>query len=343
MTPMMKAAVFSGTPPLDIHDLDLPSVGSNEILVKIVACGVCHTDEGYLEGVPTFKKPPLVLGHEPSGYVAEVGEKVTEFKEGDPVLIPPVLTCGTCFFCRNGRETLCQNQKMLGNHIDGAFAEYISVPAKDIVKLPSGFPMIESAIIADAVATPYHAVFNRARVKPGDVAVVIGCGGVGINVVQMLNVVGATIIAIDLQERKLELASQLGAHLVLNPKNEDIKKTLRTSFSRVDVVFEVVGNPITQQMVFYLLYPWGKLVFVGYFPKKWDGFLSGKVMFREFEFIGSLGCRPRDFHRVIKLVEKNKVKLDGLVTSRYRLDEINDAFNDLREGKGIRTVVTISE
>lgn len=343
MPSTMKAAIFKGRPKLEIEMIKIPEIGPDDILVKIIACGVCHTDEGYLEGVPTFKQPPIILGHEPSGFVVEIGENVTNFKENDRVLIPPVLTCGTCFACRNGRETLCQRQKMLGNHIDGAFAEYISVPAKDVVKLPAGLPIVESAIIADAVATPFHAVFNRGKVKPGDVAVVIGCGGVGINVVQMLNVVGATIVAIDLQEEKLELAKKLGAHIVLNPQINDPKKSLKSSVPRIDIVFEVVGNPVTQQMGFDLLSPGGKLVLVGYSPKKWATFNSGRVMFRELEVIGSLGCPPRDFDRVLHLVKEGKVQIDPLVTARYRLEEINEAFNELREGKGIRTVVTIND
>ncbi len=338
----MKAAIYTGDPKLEIREVDVPKVASNEILVKIAACGVCHTDEGYLEGVPTFKKPPIILGHEPSGQVVEVGKGVKTFQEGDTVLIPPVLTCGTCFYCRNGRETLCRNQLMLGNHIDGAFAEYIAVPSKDIVKLPKGLPLIESAIISDAVATPYHAVFNRAKAKPGDIAVVIGCGGVGINVVQMLKAAGATIIAIDLQEAKLQLAKELGAHVTINPKDEDPKKILKSTFPRVDLVFEVVGNPKTQQMGFNLLSPGGKLVLVGYSPKKWDGVFSGKVMFRELEIIGSLGCPPSDFERVIHLVKEGKISLKPLVTARFPLDRINDAFDELRNGKGIRTVITIN-
>ncbi|RMG22119.1 MAG: hypothetical protein D6732_26240 [Methanobacteriota archaeon] len=343
MTSQMKAAVYTGVPTLEIRDIDIPQPSSQDILVKIMACGVCHTDEGYLEGVPTFKKPPIILGHEPSGYVVEVGENVSGFTEGDRVLIPPVLTCGSCFACRNGRETLCQNQQMLGNHIDGAFAEYVAVPARDIVKLPLRLPLIESAIIADAIATPYHAVFNRAQVTPGDIAVVIGCGGVGINVVQMLSVAGATVVAIDLQDDKLELAQKLGAHVTINPQNDDPKTVLKSSFSRVDVVFEVVGNPKTQQMGYDLLSAGGKLVLVGYSPKKWDGFNSGKVMFRELEVLGSLGCPPRDFSRVIHLVKEGKVKLEPLVTSRYPLEKINEAFHELRGGRGIRTVVTIGD
>jgi D-arabinose 1-dehydrogenase-like Zn-dependent alcohol dehydrogenase len=125
---------------------------------------------------------------------------VDQFNEGDAVLIPPVLTCGECKYCLKERETLCSKQVMLGNHIDGAFAEYIALPAKDIIKVPKGLPLKEISIVADAVATPYHAVVERAKIEAGDKVAVIGCGGVGINVVQFAAFMGAEVIAIDLQQ-----------------------------------------------------------------------------------------------------------------------------------------------
>ncbi|MHA2250173.1 MAG: alcohol dehydrogenase catalytic domain-containing protein, partial [Candidatus Kariarchaeaceae archaeon] len=137
MNNKMQAAVFTGAKELVLEERDIPVPLENEILIKIAACGVCHTDEGYIEGTPTAKKPPLILGHEASGYVKQVGSKVLGFSVDDPVLIPPVLCCGTCRYCLAGRETLCKKQQMLGNHIEGAFAEYISVAAKDVVKIPA--------------------------------------------------------------------------------------------------------------------------------------------------------------------------------------------------------------
>ena len=338
---MMKAAVLEDKHKLVVKDVPVPSIGPDEILIKVVACGICHTDEGYIEGVPTYKKLPLVLGHEASGHVHELGEGVTQFKVGDPVLIPPVLTCGNCKYCLVGKETLCSRQEMLGNHIDGAFAEYIAVKAKDIVKVPDGLDLVELSIVSDAVATPYHAVYNRAGVRPGDVVVVIGCGGVGINVVQFASVAGAKVIALDLQQSKLDLAKELGADIVLNPSEDDPKALLK-SMGGADIVFEVIGNPSTQQLGFDLLGAGGKLVLVGYSPKKWDGFRSGKVMFRELEVIGSLGCPPREFERILHMVKKGMIKVSPLISHRFPLDKIDDAFEVLRSGEGIRTVVTMA-
>ena len=156
----MKAAVFhGGDSGLRVEDIPIPKPEADEILVKVAACGVCHTDLHYIEhGVPTFKKPPIVLGHEASGIIEEVGAAVTHLKNGQRVLIPAVLTCGKCMACRWGRENICGDMRMLGNHLDGAYAEYIAVPAKDVLELPESIPLEEASIIADAVSTPYHAV-----------------------------------------------------------------------------------------------------------------------------------------------------------------------------------------
>ncbi|MDH5403014.1 MAG: zinc-binding dehydrogenase [Candidatus Heimdallarchaeota archaeon] len=339
----MKAAVFTGEKNLLIEEREIPTAGQDQIVVKVAACGVCHTDEGYIEGVPTFKKPPIVLGHEASGYVHEIGLGVTKFEVGDAVLIPPVLCCGLCRFCLNGQETLCIKQEMLGNHIDGAFAEYILVHAKDVVKIPKGIPIKEAAIVSDAVATPYHAVFERAKVRPGDTVVIIGCGGVGINVIQFTSMIGAKVIAIDLQQSKLELALSLGANYIINPNESDVRKEVKNIVSHVDFVFEVVGNPITQQLGFDLLSSGGTLVLVGYSPKKWDAFFSGKVMFRELNIIGSLGCSPKSFERILHLIQQGKIQLESLITHRYKLEQINEAFNQLRSGDSLRILIEIGD
>jgi len=208
----MKAVVFHGKDVgLKVEDIPVPKITSDQILVKVAACGVCHTDLHYIEhGVPTFKKPPVVLGHEASGVVEEAGADVTNVKKGDRVLIPAVLTCGKCMFCRMGRENICSAMTMVGNHLDGAYAEYVAVPAKDVLDLPESVPLEEASIIADAISTPYHAVKNRAQVKPGDTVVVFGCGGVGINAVQMATAAGGYVIAVDINERKLEWALEFG-------------------------------------------------------------------------------------------------------------------------------------
>ncbi len=331
----MKAAIFHGAnKPLAIEDVEKPIVGPDDILVKIAACGVCHTDLHYLDhGTPTFKQPPLILGHEPSGHVAEAGANVKKFKEGDRVLIPAVLTCGYCDFCRVGRENICENMAMLGNHIDGAYAEYIKVPAKDICHLPDEIPLEEGSIIADAISTPFHAVKNRAQVKPGDTVVVFGCGGIGINIVQVAAAVGGSVIAVDILDKKLETAKKLGATTTINPtKVEKLGKEIKKlTDGGADIAIEAIGKPDTIQAAFGTLRKGGRLVVVG-FSGKDITVSAAKIMFFEMDIVGSLGCRPTDYPKLIELVRLGKIKVKELVTNRFPMDKINDAFELLRNG-----------
>jgi 6-hydroxycyclohex-1-ene-1-carbonyl-CoA dehydrogenase len=338
----MKAAVFHGPDTgIKIEDIPVPQIGPDEILVKVAACGACHTDLHYIEhGVPTFKKPPLVLGHEASGIVEEAGVDVESFTTGQRVLIPAVLTCGKCRFCRMGRENICSDMKMLGNHFDGAYAEYIAVPAKDVLILPESIPLQEASIIADALSTPYHAVKNRARVQPGDTVVVFGCGGVGINAVQLAASVGAYVIAVDLSERKLEWARELGAAHTINPLEVPrvSKAVKRLTSGGADIAMEVIGNPTTIEEAFESVRVGGRLCIVGYTPET-ISIIAGKIMFKELEIVGSLGCPPGEYVPLIRMVELGRIDVARLVTHRFDLDEIQGAFDVMKHGDSLRSIV----
>jgi alcohol dehydrogenase, propanol-preferring len=338
----MKAAVFYGADrPLLVEEIPTPEPGPGEVLVKVAACGVCHTDLHYLDhGTPTFKKPPLVLGHEVAGTIASP-DPSGRFLEGDPVLLPAVVSCGRCVACRTGRENICEQGLMLGNNMDGGYAEYLAVPAKDVFRLPPEIPLIEGAIIADALTTPYHAVVHRGRVQPGDRVVVVGCGGVGLNIVQMAAILGARVVAVDLVDEKLEWATRLGAEAVYKPTDtERPDRALRElTGGGADVAFEAVGRPDTQDLVISSLRTGGRAVLVGYSPAALK-LNAGRVMFRELEIVGSLGCRPVDYPRVIDLVRQGRIRITELVSRRFTLDHIGEAFDHLRNGAAIRSVVT---
>ncbi|MCH7994823.1 MAG: zinc-binding dehydrogenase [Planctomycetes bacterium] len=339
---MMKAAIFHGSEGgLRIEEMPIPEVGPDQILVKVAACGVCHTDLHYIEhGVPTFKKPPIVLGHEASGTVDKVGGDVTALTVGQRVLIPAVLTCGRCVACRQGRENICSNMTMLGNHFDGAYAEFVAVPAKDVLPLPDSIPLEDASIIADAVSTPYHAVKNRAKVQPGDTVVVFGCGGVGVNVVQLAAAAGGYVIAVDINDRKLDWAKEFGAALTVNAsKVERIDKEIKKlTGGGADIAIEVIGNPKTIEQAFDCVRPGGRLCVVGYTPEA-ISIIAGKIMFKELEIVGSLGCRPVDYPPLIRMVEQGKVDLQRLITHRFPLDELQKAFDVMKEGVSLRSIV----
>jgi 6-hydroxycyclohex-1-ene-1-carbonyl-CoA dehydrogenase len=338
----MKAAVYHGNGSgLTVEEWPMPAPGAGEILVDVAACGVCHTDLHYLDhGTPTFKPPPIILGHEVAGMVAGIGAGVETFAVGDRVLLPAVLTCGKCEACRTGRENVCEDGMMLGNHMDGGYAEYIVAPAKDAFHLPEEIPLVEGAIIADALTTPYHAVVNRGRVRPGDAVVVVGAGGIGLNIIQMATAVGAHVVAVDVAEEKLAWASRLGAaETVHAPSVDRVDKAVRQAIGGgADIAFEAVGRAATQEQAMACLKTGGRLVLVGYSPEPMS-LNAGRVMFRELEIVGSLGCRPVDYPRVIELARQGKLKVAELVTHRFHLDEIALAFDALRNGESIRSVV----
>jgi alcohol dehydrogenase, propanol-preferring len=338
----MRAAVFYGADrPMLVEEIPTPEPGPGEVLVRVAACGVCHTDLHYLDhGTPTFKKPPLVLGHEVAGTIASP-DPSGRFLEGDHVLLPAVITCGRCAACRTGRENICEQSVMLGNNVDGGYAEYLTVPAKDVFHLPDEIPLIEGAIIADALTTPYHAVVHRGRVQPGDRVVVVGCGGVGLNVVQVAAALGARVVGVDLSADKLAWALRLGAESVYNPHGDERPdKALRElTNGGADVAFEAVGRPDTQELTIASLKTGGRAVLVGYSPASLK-LNAGRVMFRELEIVGSLGCRPVDYPRVIELARQGRIQVTELVTRRFTLDRIGEAFDHLRSGASIRSVVT---
>ncbi len=340
----MKAAVFhEPKQPLQIEEVETPKIESHEILVKIAACGVCNTDMHYIDhGVQTFKKPPMILGHEPSGIVEEAGAGVKNFKVGDRVLIPPVFSCGYCANCRLGRENICFNMVMLGNHIDGAFAEYTKVPAKDCQHLPEELPLEESSIIADAISTPYHAVKNRAQVRPGDSVVVFGCGGVGINVVQVASAAGASVIAVDRVDYKLDMAKKLGAQHTINASDKEDKallKEIRTlTGGGADIAIEAIGNPKTIELASAAVKAGGLHCQIGY-TRHSVPMNAGRLMFREIEIKGSLGCRPVDYPNIIEMVKTGKIQLEPVVTHKFKLEDIDKAFDLMRKGESLRSII----
>jgi 6-hydroxycyclohex-1-ene-1-carbonyl-CoA dehydrogenase len=338
----MKAAIYHGPGrPLVIEERPVPKPGAGEILVRVAACGVCHTDLHYLDhGVKTFKEPPLILGHEPSGTVAESGAGATLFKPGERVLLPAVLTCGRCRACRLGRENICESMRMFGNHLEGAYAEYLLAPEKDVFRLPESVPLEEGSVIADALSTPFHAVTRRGEVRPGDSVAVFGCGGVGMNVVQVAAAAGARVIAVDISEEKLGMARRFGAAEVVHPPSagDAAKAVRRLSDGGVDVAFEAIGLPETTRQAFDAVRNGGRLVAVG-FTAKDVPIAFGRVMFREISVVGSLGCRPVDYPPLIRMVADGRLKVKELVTHRFPLERINEAFDLLRRGAALRSIV----
>ncbi len=341
----MQAAVFRGLDRgLAVEEVPRPVAGPGEALVQVAACGLCGTDLHYLLGeAATAKAPPIILGHEISGIVTELGPDAAGPSIGSRVLVPPVLPCGACRFCRSGRENVCPRLRMVGNHLDGGFAEFLVAPARDLVALPEELPLAESSVIADALSTPFHAVVHRARIQPGEWVALVGCGGLGTGALQFATLAGAHVIAIDLNPERLERARRLGASVTLNPKEVDVAKEVRKlTNGGADVAMEVVGSPATFSSAISTIRRGGRLCVVGYSDQS-APLPLGRLMFFEEEIVGSLGCRPVDFPAIIELVRRGRVRLDPMVTGRVPLDRLTEAVEDLRAGRGLRTLVIPTE
>lgn len=337
----MRTAIFvGGGRPLELREVPRPEPGPGEILVRVAACGVCHSDLHYLDhGVPTFKAPPVVLGHEISGWVVAAGAGVDPALVGTAVLPAPVTTCGSCVACRSGRENVCAAQRMIGNSVDGGFAEFVVTTARDAFPLPGELPLEESSVIADALTTAFHAVVRRALVSPGEAVAVFGCGGLGLNVVQVAAMVGARVIAVDIDPRKLAVAQALGATAVVDAREGDVaKRVRRETGGGAEVAIEAIGRPATQEQAVASLRTGGRAVLLGSSAEPMT-LQGGRLMYRELSVIGTLGCRPVDFPLVLDLVRRGKLVVAPLVTHRHPLERINDAFDLLRRGEGIRHVV----
>src|SRR5512142_598014 len=264
---------------LSAHEFPL-APADDQVVIEVAGCGICHTDIGYAYGgVPTRHPLPLILGHEISGRVVDAGKLAASWL-GRSVIVPAVIPCEKCEACVAGRPTICRNQFMPGNDGDGGFASHVVVPARGLCRvpdqLPAGLTLDMLAIVADAVTTPYEAM-ARAEVGSDDLAVVVGAGGVGGFAVQIAAARGATVVAIDVDDERLKLASSHGATLTLNPKTTDLKsmKSSIRGLSRETgrgrggtKIFEISGTTAGQQTAFGLLDFGSYLAVVGYTADK---------------------------------------------------------------------------
>lgn len=327
-----------------------PELKDNEVLVKVAGCGVCHTDLSFWHyGVKTKHELPLTLGHEISGTVV-AGSSEWLNKN---VIIPAVLPCGVCELCKKGRGNICQNQLMPGNDFDGGFASHIKVPADFLCHVSDEvlkkYPLEKLAVIADAVTTPYQ-VIKKSRLEPGDFAIVIGVGGVGIYCALISKIFGAKVLAIDVDDQKLSIAKENGIDTILNVKGLDIKATkskVRESAKELGMspfrwkIYEMSGTKAGQELAFNLLTFASTLSIVGFTMDKLEVRLSNLMAF-DAELIGTWGCKPELYPEVVDLVAKDKLKIDQFVQT-FPLSKINEVFKNTLEHKYIKRSVLVPD
>lgn len=328
-----------------------PATG--EVVVEVAGCGVCHTDLGfYYDGVRTNSELPLALGHEISGRVVETGSDA-EFWQGKAVIVSAVIPCGECDLCQRGKGTICRSQKMPGNDIHGGFASHIVVPARGLCEVDetrlaaAGLQLADVSVVADAVTTPYQAVY-QAQVTPGSLAVVVGVGGVGGYCVQMAKAFGATVVAIDIDPDKLTAIAEHGAALTLNARELDsreMKKTI-SAFARENnlpstewFIFECSGSKPGQESAYGLLVHGATLSVVGFTMDKVDVRLSNLMAFHA-RALGNWGCLPEHYPGALDLILNGKVALKPFIEQKP-LDKINEVFSDVHEHKMQRRAILV--
>lgn len=364
----VRAAVFVGpNQPLELRTLSISGEpGPNEVLVKMAASGVCHSDLHALDG--DWETPaPLVLGHEGAGVVVAVGSEVTELEVDDHVILSWTPSCQKCEFCVSGNPVLCQlanetayqhlsfdgRSRLRDGEQDvksflsvGSFGDHAMVPASAAIRISKEAPLAQAALVGCAVTTGIGAVTNTAGVEPGSTVLVVGCGGVGLNVVQGARLSGAKqIIVADVNEEKLELGRSFGATHTVNSREVDLVEAVRelTGGRGVDYAFEAIGLPFTIEACYEAVRRGGTAVVVGQVADGVKISIDPFVMSdQEKKLIGSNygSCRQSiDFPKIIDLYLEGKVDLDSMVTDRISLDEVNEAFAQMRQGKGIRSVI----
>ncbi len=361
-----KAVVFRADGvTVHVEDILVDPPGKYEVMIKVGACGVCHSDLSVTNG--TLPLPaPVILGHEGAGVVCQVGEGVTDLKVGDHVISSFVNTCGKCRYCTSGKPNLCdmgnttpwtlpggvpRTTDAEGRPLNamggcGVMAEYATLHENNVVKITPDVPLDRCALIGCGVMTGWGAACNTAKVEPGSICVVFGAGGVGLSTLQGCQIAGATmIVAVDMLASKLEMARLFGAtHVIDASRTENILKDLRKlTGGGADYAFECVGHGDIVAQAYACVRKGGTAVVVGLAGPantttlKTASFATEEKCLRG-SFYGSTSPR-RDFPRLLSLYQAGKLKLDELITKRYRIEDAAQAFDDLAQGRNARGVI----
>jgi S-(hydroxymethyl)glutathione dehydrogenase/alcohol dehydrogenase len=366
----MRAAVMHEfKQPLAIENVDVASPQVGEVVVRVAASGVCRSDLHALDGRSTVAETPMILGHEGAGVVEALGEGVRGVAVGDHVVIALYGPCGECNECRAGEIPRCwsetRTQNMYGRMPDGttrlslggkpvtpmvgagSLAEQAVVREAQLVKIDPEIPLDLACLSGCGVTTGVGAALNVARVQPGASVAVIGCGGVGLNVIQGARIAGATrIIACDTQTAKLDLASDLGATdcVLVEPGQSVVEGIKAIEPAGVEFAFEVIGVPEIVSAAFDATRVGGTAVMVGSPPEGSKISVDGRALFSDRRVLGCLGggnIPARDIPRLMQLYQQGRLDLEKLVSQRLPLERVNEAFDALREGELARTVIEI--
>ncbi len=330
--------------PLEIQELPMPEFGLKDVLVRIKAAGICHSDAHYRSDVSRVRPLPRTLGHEVAGIVEQCGSEVTRLKPGDRVCLHYMVTCGECEYCIQGNEQFCTSGKMIGKNVDGGYAEYISVPARNAHIVPPEIRWEHAAILMCSSATALHAL-RKARLQTGETAAVFGAGGLGMSAIQLARAMGARqVYAVDIHASKLELARKFGA-IPIDASSADPVEELRrhTAGRGVDVALELIGLPRVMRQAVRSLAVLGRVAIAGITDKPFEVASYEELLGREAEIIGVSDHLAQEIPYLIDFVRRGVLQLSDVVTGVVPLGarEINTVLDnmDLFDGH-VRVVIT---
>ncbi len=318
----MRCAVWYGGEDIRVEERAMPAVGADDVLVRIVACGLCATDLHLTDGSIPLYQPPRILGHEVAGVVEAVGPVVRSVRPGDAVALETSLPCDTCYYCREQLPFMCERRRS----IFAGFAEYIAAPERAVYRLPAGLP-VESGALAEPVACCVHAV-ELAGIKPGSTAAVVGAGPIGLLLSQVLRLSGVTrLVAADLDAGRSDLAIALGATAAIDPAAEDLRAAVLDRFAGVgvDYAFEAVGAAATLEAAIGLVRKGGTVVNVGVAPGNATATIHPYDLFAREITIRFSAMRAYEFRRAVELLPA--LNLAPFLACRVPLERIGEAFH----------------
>jgi propanol-preferring alcohol dehydrogenase len=330
--------------PLELQEIPIPDIREKDILVRVCAAGICHSDVHYRAGKSAMGRMPITLGHEVAGVVERVGAQVSNLSVGDRVCLHYNISCGECEYCQAGNDQFCASVQMLGHHVDGGYAEYIVVPARNAIHLPEEIPFEEGATLMCASATALHAL-SKGRLKEGETVAVFGVGGLGMSAIQLAKAAGASqVFAVDIQHDKLELVSEYGAILV-DASHLDAVEQIRklTNNKGVDVALEMIGLRKTMEQAIDSVAYLGRAVMVGLNQQPISINTYMQVLGKEAEIIGSNDHLLHELPILVDMRRRKILDTSRVVSQTIPLDavKINQRLDDLEKfTTDVRMVIT---
>jgi propanol-preferring alcohol dehydrogenase len=339
----MKAArYYMAGEQLRIEDIPIPKIDSNEVLIKVRSSGICHTDLHFIDGTlkPWKGQIPLTLGHEISGDIVEIGDKIKNYKKGDRVALSNSVPCGKCRYCQAGKENLCLNLDQIGFTLDGGYAEYCKTVEQTLVKLPNNMSYETASVLTCAAASCYHALVDIANAKKGETLLLNGFGGLGSNALQIAKALELEVIAVDVVDKKLQMAKDLGAMDTVNAAEQKVDEEVKklTKNEGVDIALELVGISSSMDNAFRSLRRTGRFIFVGYTKDK-ICINPLDLVVAENSIKGSVAYTKSNLEKVIELASEGKIS--PVITKKYPLTQLNEALELMRKGKIIGRAVAI--